>query len=540
MAVHHVDDGEAGRIFPGPSTQLNREVADRFLRRCRWKGRSQNLVHKLVQRQLLVRCPAQAYHQRRSLYHCIVPNYTEQGVQTPPGFLRKFSPDGKILLAFSNDQRDVVVYEYLGAGAAQSLYESGEEEEEGVDVGDLFGKFFKVRCTIPVAENGEHLNRECSIFTEDCQYAIVVSSEVIRDDYPNMLDMLRNNESIASSSLSILEDYTVYLVDLIGGSVTDSATFKCDKINLSHNQGLSLCNSHLAILSIQQQTIHLFEVANGVLTHLQDIGRFCYPETSVTLPDLSVIQPVSLLPTNAISEKWFTTLKHRLVCYLLRQAEEQSTPANRSPLVNYFNKYAAYKALRISKMQLLGEGQLLLKYANEETITQKPSDSSPQTCLYVFYDIETTEILSVQENISERFLKLYERHVDSFRYPVAHPLCRDTSSLANNPHCKALHEKFKETIKCAKYGGSMEATRRLLGQLPVCSQSFSNSPYLDLALFYYDDKWISALERPKPCGDNPIKLANLFVAIVNYSIALCNNCDNFFLKSIFQQIFPLL
>ncbi|CAI8041227.1 DET1 homolog [Geodia barretti] len=79
------------------------------------------------------------------------------------------------------------------------------------------------------------------------------------------------------------------------------------------------------------------------------------------------------------------------------------------------------------------------------------------------------------------------------------------SSLANNQHCRTLHEKFKKSIRCAKYGGSTEATRRLLGQLPVCSQSFSNSPYLDLALFYYDDKWISPLERPKPCGDTPIK-----------------------------------
>ena len=87
------------------------------------------------------------------------------------------------------------------------------------------------------------------------------------------------------------------------------------------------------------------------------------------------------------------------------------------------------------------------------------------------------------------------------------------SSLANNQHCRTLHEKFKKSIRCAKYGGSTEATRRLLGQLPVCSQSFSNSPYLDLALFYYDDKWISPLERPKPCGDTPIKLVTYIATI---------------------------
>ncbi len=32
------------------------------------------------------------------------------------------------------------------------------------------------------------------------------------------------------------------------------------------------------------------------------------------------------------------------------------------------------------------------------------------------------------------------------------------------------------------------------------------SPYLDLSLFSYDDKWISVMERPKACGDHPIRL----------------------------------
>ena len=481
-----------------------REVEEMFLRSCRWRGRSQNLVHKLAQRQLLVRCPAQTYHRNRSLYQCIVPNHTEQGVQTPPGFLRKFSPDGRILLAFSNDQRDVVVYEYRGASAAQCLYHKDHSEET---VGHLlFTKFFRVRFSIPVAQNGEHLNRECSLFTADCQHAIVVSSDVIREDQLNMLDVFHNNESIATTSLSVLEDYTLYLVDIVRGGVSDSTSFKCDKINLSHNQGLSLCDSRLAVLSLQQQTIHLFDISSGCLIHLQQIGRFCYPDTAVTLPDLTLVEPATLFPTHAISEKWFTTLKHRLMCFLLKDAERQSSSENRFPLENFFRKYGTFKSLRIAKMQLMDKWHLLLKYAKEDTITQKASDSSPQASLYVFYNIDTTNILSVHDNTSEEFLKIYERHVDSFRYPVAHPLCRDASSLSNNPHCKALHEKFKETIKCAKYGGSQEATRRLLGQLPVCSQSFSNSPYLDLALFHYDDKWISPLERPKPCGDNPVKL----------------------------------
>lgn len=61
----------------------------------------------------------------------------------------------------------------------------------------------------------------------------------------------------------------------------------------------------------------------------------------------------------------------------------------------------------------------------------------------------------------------------------------------------------------ARGGGVVEATKRLLSQLPISAQSYSNSPYLDLSLFSYDDKWVSMLERPKGCTNYSI-----FVVIV--------------------------
>ena len=65
--------------------------------------------------------------------------------------------------------------------------------------------------------------------------------------------------------------------------------------------------------------------------------------------------------------------------------------------------------------------------------------------------------------------------------------------------------RFKQTIVSAKYGGETEATKRLLAQLPISAQSYSSSPYLDLSLFSYDDKWVSVIERPKTCGEYPIR-----------------------------------
>lgn len=61
----------------------------------------------------------------------------------------------------------------------------------------------------------------------------------------------------------------------------------------------------------------------------------------------------------------------------------------------------------------------------------------------------------------------------------------------------------------AKYGGKVEATRRILAHLPINAQSYTNTPYLDYSLFSYDDKWISVMERPKQCAEHPIRYVYL-------------------------------
>lgn len=70
---------------------------------------------------------------------------------------------------------------------------------------------------------------------------------------------------------------------------------------------------------------------------------------------------------------------------------------------------------------------------------------------------------------------------------------------------RLIQQRFKQTIVSARFGGPREATKRLLAQLPISAQSYSCSPYLDLALFSYDDKWVSGMERPKACGEHPIR-----------------------------------
>ena len=465
---------------------------------------SQNIVHRLASRQTALDCHAQAYRRQRSLYQCIVPNHTESHVQVPPGYLRKFSPNGRHLVAFSSDQKSVLIYDYLGAGASNNLYSRDVRSEQLKMM--FFDQFFTLRYLISAPAIHENLNRECSIFTEDCQYVIVGSSGYIQDDpYPSFHEIFRGNEDISPQVQFRMEDYTLHIVDMLGGFVTDSYQFKCDKIQLAHNQGLSLCGSKLAILSIQHQTIHLFQINAGTFVPLHQVGRFCYPDGNAIYnraeADISMGEEMH----HPSHEKWFSSLKQRLLCWLLRRAEALSTPTNRMHLVKYFQRFDDVASLRMWKMQLLSNHQVLIKYAKEDTVTNKLNDPISQPALIVIYNLETTEIEAVYENTSEELLQIYEHHEDSFRVPVSHSLNYDISSISNNTHARTLHTKFKDTITNAKFGGRREAVRRLLGQLPICCQCHSSSPYLDLSLFNYDEKWVSAVERPKQCGDSPVK-----------------------------------
>lgn len=471
----------------------------------------QNIMTKLYQREVAIDTPAQLFHRQRALYQCAVPEFTESNVQTPSCFLRKFTPNGNHLLAFSRDQRSVELYDYLGSGSGQQLYRS--QLDSWTIRSELFGRFFRLRFSIPVAQENEFLNRECSLFTCRSQQLIVGASSAVPDDhYQHTFDLFRNNESVSPSANCQLEDYTLYLVDMKLGIVTDSRSFRLDKIYLSHNQGVSLCNTTLAVLSVQHQTVHLFQVCDASFLPLQEIGRFCYPDDPLVFSEVQYAQtnvtaPVDNLHSvyNPWLEKWYTSLKHRLLCQLLRQAEEACTPHSRASLAHFYMNFDKFASLKLWRMQLLDETHLLLKYATEDIVTMRQNDPTSQPALFGIYNITTTEFVRIYDNTSEALLRLYELNADHFRTAVSHPYCYQISSVANSVHARALHLKFKQTIMGAKYGGRTEATRRLLGQLPICCQSYSCSPYLDLSLFSYDDKWISALERPKPCEDSSVK-----------------------------------
>lgn len=292
----------------------------------------------------------------------------------------------------------------------------------------------------------------------------------------------------------------MYIIDLIHGRISDSLEFRVDKIILSHNQGLYLYNDTLAVLSIQHQTIHIYQIVEGSFQFLRSIGRFCCDEEAFLFN--STLS--SSTTPRAFKEPTINSLKHRILVYLYNQAKAKHEH-DKVALRKFYQNFEQYRDLRMWKIQLLDEDNLLIKYASEDVVTLKAHEPNSHASFFVIFNIWEKKILSVYNNTSEDLLYLFENFCDSFRNAKLAFRSQWTCSPSNNIYANLLHQRFKQTIISAKGGGVVEARKRLLAQLPISAQSYSSSPYLDLSLFSFDDKWVSLMERPKAASEFPIR-----------------------------------
>ncbi|XP_050307622.1 DET1 homolog isoform X2 [Anthonomus grandis grandis] len=349
----------------------------------RIKRLPENIVIRLGNRQIYgCRKHGTQLHTTRQFYQNIFPNFTVINVEKPPCFIRKFSPDGKYAIAFSADQSSLEVYWYQGpAAAADLLRKIGNLNKLDAKTQEevkrkIFLKFFKLKHLINITTN-EQLNRECSLFSDDGRYVIIGSASYIPEEIrPHFYEIYTNNESVTPTMRSPLEDYTLHLVDLHLGKLCDKRHFKVDKIFLSHNQGLYLYKDTLAVLSVQHQMIHIFQILDGMFVDVRKIGRFCYEDDlylyNLVYPSERAFKDVSI-----------NSLKHRLLTFLYKRASSiSSNTGDPTEIRKFYLYFDNFHSLKMWKMQLLDENHLLIKYASEEVVTLKQTDANSRMLAY--------------------------------------------------------------------------------------------------------------------------------------------------------------
>ncbi|KAM4817875.1 DET1 homolog [Thomomys bottae] len=468
--------------------------------------KNQNIVHRLERRRISSGKAGAHWHQVRLFYQNVFPNFTVVDVDEPPCFLHKFSPDGLYFLAFSSDLTSLQIYRYRGCQAAGNLLQGYEGEilprgrrQPSLSLQRLvFDCFFVLLHIRKLTIVGEHLDLDCSIFTNDSKYVIVGSSSYVPYEHHRpFYEVYWNRESLTSHPLFPIENYTLYIIDLRTGRLCDKRTFNCDKVILTHNQGLYLYKNILAILSLLHQNIRIFQVTpDGTFIDLRTIGRFCYEDDLLTV---SAVFPEMRQShqdlTSLYRDTFIDCLKHRMLVYLWRQAERRGNSVAKRSFFRYFDQMLK---LRMCQLQLLDENHLLIKYT-ENLMTLDVTNAS-QATVFVVYNMVSTEVMAVFDNSSDELLELFGNY-DLLQDATPHSEIQFTcSSSSTNFERPIIQHKFKDTIINERYGEQGESGHWLLGQFPFCY-----SPYLDMTLFSYDSRSVSVMERPKTYEDHPIR-----------------------------------
>ncbi|EDW60685.2 DET1 homolog [Drosophila virilis] len=473
---------------------------------------TQNLVHMLQNRESgftrnkFSQTPQLSYE--RQFYKAITPCLTV-GISIPPVYLRKFTPDGSKLLAFSHDQRSFIVYSYKGlgtSGVSQLLSEAGvgsaETYIDRIDGNHLrstiFEQLFKPKYVLRLCQGDSarfYLHREFSVFLEDSRYVLLAGMCILQgcnlavSDYERYPDVFDKVDPFS---------YIFYVVDLQQGVVTDEVRLPQDAISLSHNHGISVHGHTIAILSRLRQSIYIYELVNGRLIKQEhEIGprplHCAFQDVSsmfMVMLDVNTLLPI-------------THIKQRVLSFLYRQIQPDSPQASQK-YQDFYKNFDFIENMIIEKMQLIDSDFLLLRYE------ERPKDSDvtpilvtgepqPPRRLYVFYAMSSEEVLGVYHDDSVDLLQIVVQFYDK--------LCNVRSlQTGDAPSSPSSHYFMQQNcINPNKSAPFMrQAALRYNPTVPVSTQSFSTSPYLNYNVFSYDDKLISPLERPKACSVEPI------------------------------------
>lgn len=98
--------------------------------------------------------------------------------------------------------------------------------------------------------------------------------------------------------------------------------------------GLYLYNDILAVLSVQHQTIHIFQILDGMFINVRTIGRFCLED------DAYLISGVwSGVNSRPFRDTTINSLKHKLLVYLYKRAAYVSASTKNPYELRRFYQY---------------------------------------------------------------------------------------------------------------------------------------------------------------------------------------------------------
>lgn len=491
-----------------------------YLRKKLEGHRSLNIVHLLNDREHNIDRRF-TYHPRRSkefcldFFKCIPPNLSVCDVVKQQNYIRKFSPDGKYLICFSQDQQWLECYNFLGTARAYSLLQECKEEFVGPSDEtaaseyireNIFNKIFDLRWGAQLTMSIiRPLYREFNIFTDDGKYIIVATHSPIHEtQYPSYLTLNSINRFQTDYNLF---HYRFYLIRLDDGETHDTMEFDFDFIKLSHNQAVSVKGNLMALISSYHQRIHVILLENGKFTKLRAIGIYPHGSEECFCHHVPEYKEFCMAPDNG--ENGF---KQRILIHLYRKILAFDRKKKRTEMLKLFYKRMyVFEAMELVKLQFLDKDHLLIRYDMHECPEVTTNENH---MLFVVYNLVDDEIRRVSSENSMDLLWYYVFYCDTFRDTRSPFTGLPSSSTSNCYHLRRYQARSIEFYP----RGSTEPAQRMLPQIPLAKQSYSTSPFMDLNLFHYESHSISALERPRFSNYEPIRFRDRLSGIVLFRL----------------------
>ena len=385
--------------------------------------------------------------------------------------------------------------------------------------------FFPLLHEVILCAGTENLCRDFCLFTPDDQFLIVASADSssnssgtngdasnLAEGPPRPRPPGRNPHSLPEPSS--LDDVQFHVVQVATGRITERLKFSRDYILLANHTGVAMNGRRLAILSLQNQEIRIYTITPegklgltaivGSQLRLDDDREFAERTESSTLPPTTVPSPPPLLG-----------IKQRLFSYLYRQAQFDARGPAAAQRIIYSN-WDLLESLCISRCQFLDPTHLLIRFVAPDSLALRSrglSDGGMNcTVFYVLYSLDTTEILAIHRSTSPHLYATFRDLNAHFRIIATMDPARDRghswqTAPSNEVHERQNWEWAAQLLAASRpTHGDVYAAKRCLLNLPYAPQTHSDSPYLDSALFRYDERAVSASERQKSAAEYPVRI----------------------------------
>ncbi|KAI9598595.1 De-etiolated protein 1 Det1-domain-containing protein [Syncephalis fuscata] len=412
------------------------------------------LLPRLWRREYELGRPNTQWRRLRSSYLEMCPNDAIFNVQIPRRLiLKRFSPDGKFLIAFSGRLQSVAVFTFHGPCLQTDINNQALSEQPDI-------------------------HQHISLFSSDTRFLLVITAR----QTDKLGSQLRPGACTIPESTK-LETYRLHVINISTGEVTDIVTIELDFIRFEKHPGLILRGNMIAIISIYDRKLasqhqgaeqllrenYGFEQEQEELPLREDIDRETIllanemaKRAKLSEQGLARNESTGLHSTNPLE---VSVKANTIRIYILNKG---------SAIMNFYYIFPYISNLIFYKAQFVDDTHLMIRFCTREAFISCAVEGIAHTFFLVVYDIPSTRVVAAFENTSEPLLKLVEQGVDFLRGPMYNFPIQQHSSFSNNLQTNQLYHRQQYTLQNARNGSQTQAVRHLLSMLPFSPQTLLN------------------------------------------------------------------